>query len=72
MSSIAVVWLASEVLLPTCSKVLVGGGDWPQRWANADHEGRCDMARSFAAEELAKLASASQRKTSLTETERGE
>jgi len=49
-----------------------GGGDWPQRWADADHEGRCDMARSFAAEELAKLASASQRKTSLTETERGE
>ena len=30
------------------------------------------MARGFAAEELAKLASASQRKTSLTEAERGE
>lgn len=49
-----------------------GGADWPQRWADADHEERCKMARGFAAEELAKLASASQRKTSLTEAERGE
>mgnify|MGYP001551553284 FL=1 len=49
-----------------------GGGDWPQRWAEADHEGRCVMARSFAADELIKLARASQDKTSLTETERGE
>lgn len=49
-----------------------GGADWPQRWADADHEGRCVMARSFAADELIKLARASQEKTSLTETERGE
>ena len=49
-----------------------GGADWPQRWSDADHEGRCVMARSFAADELIKLARASQEKTSLTETERGE
>jgi hypothetical protein len=49
-----------------------GGADWPQRWADADHEGRCAMAREFAAEELVALASASQRKTTLTDAERKE
>ena len=49
-----------------------GGADWPQKWADADHEGKCIMARSFAAEELIKLATASQRKTTLSDAERKE
>jgi len=48
-----------------------GGADWPQRWADADFEGRCEMARLFAADELLKLATATQKKSSLTEQERG-
>ena len=49
-----------------------GRGDWPQRWADAEHEERVAMARKFSPDELNQLATVLHRKSSLTEEEQGE